>query len=124
MPTYYTEEHEWLRIEADGGTATVGITAHAAEKLGELVFLELKEPGETFTKGDEIGVIESVKAASEIYAPVDGEVVEANTAAVDTPQVVSDGPETDGWLYRIKVADPSQLDGLMDQEAYSQFATD
>jgi glycine cleavage system H protein len=124
MTTYYTEEHEWLRTEADGATATIGITAHAAEKLGELVFLELKDPGETFAKGDELGVIESVKAASEIYAPVDGEVIEANTAAVDSPQVVSDGPEGDGWLYRIKVADPSQLDGLMDQAAYSEFATD
>lgn len=122
MTMYYTEEHEWLRVAGD--TAAVGITAHASEKLGELVFLELKDPGETFSKGDELGVIESVKAASEIYAPVDGEVVEANTAAVETPNLVSDGPEGDGWLYKIKIADASQLDGLMDADAYTQFSAD
>lgn len=116
MSTYYTEDHEWLTVEGD--TATVGITAHAAEQLGDVVFVELKDAGQSFDQGDEMGVVESVKAASEIYAPVDGEIVEANEAIVDTPAKVNDAPEGDAWFYKIKLSDPSQLEALLDLAAY------
>lgn len=119
MPTYYTEDHEWLDVEGD--TATVGITAHAAEQLGEVVFVELKEEGETFEQGDEMGIVESVKAASEIYAPAGVEIVEANSAIVDTPALVNESPETDGWFYKIKLTDTSELDALMDAAAYKDM---
>ncbi len=109
MTTYYTEDHEWI---------TIGITAHAAELLGEVVFVELKDAGDDFEKGDDIGVIESVKAASELYAPVTGAIVEANTAVVDAPNMLNEGPETSAWLYRISIADSSELGALMDAEAY------
>ncbi len=119
MANYYTEDHEWL--ETSGEISTVGITAHAAAQLGDVVFLELKEPGTTFAKGEVIGVIESVKAASEIYAPVDGELVEINTAATETPTLVSESPEAGGWLVKIKVANSAQLSDLMSSEAYKQL---
>ncbi len=116
MSIYFTEDHEWVKVE--GETATLGITAHAAEQLGEIVFVELKEAGESFEKGDEIGVIESVKAASEIYAPAAGEIVEANEALADAPGSLNEDPEGAAWLYKIKLSDPSELEGLMDAEAY------
>ncbi|MFT5509872.1 MAG: glycine cleavage system H protein [Hyphomicrobiaceae bacterium] len=116
MTIYFTEEHEWLNVEGD--TATVGITIHAAEQLGDIVFIELKEPGDSFTKGDDMGVIESVKAASEIYAPVTGEIIEANSALVDNPSAVNEDPEGSAWLYKMKVSDAGQLAGLMDADAY------
>ncbi len=116
MTTYFTEDHEWLTVEGD--TATLGITEHAAEQLGEVVYVELKDPGESFAKGDEIGVIESVKAASEIYAPVSGEIVEANGAVAESPDMVNAGPESTAWLYKISIGDKSELEGLMDAEAY------
>ncbi len=119
MATYFTEDHEWIAVE--GEKATIGITEHAAEQLGEVVFVELKEPGESFAKGDEIGVIESVKAASEIYAPIGGAVLEANGAVVETPDSVNAGPESTGWLYKISIADSGELEGLMDAEAYTAF---
>ena len=119
MATYYSEDHEWVIVEGD--IATVGITEHAAEQLGDVVFVELKEAGDEFEKGDDIGVIESVKAASEIYAPVDGEVVEANEALVDAPGDLNASPEGDSWLYKIKVSDAGQLDDLMDADAYKAF---
>ncbi|MEQ8651187.1 MAG: glycine cleavage system protein GcvH [Kiloniellales bacterium] len=119
MTTYFTEDHEWLSVEGD--KATVGITEHAAEQLGEVVFVELKDPGESFEKGDEIGVIESVKAASEIYAPITGEVLEANGAVVETPGMVNEGPESTAWLYKVSIADSGELEGLMDAEAYKAF---
>lgn len=118
MTTKFTEDHEWLTIAGD--IATVGITAHAAEKLGELVFVELKDAGESFAIGDEIAVIESVKAASEIHAPVAGEIVESNTAIADTPTLVNDSPDSQGWFYKIKVSDAAQLDKLMDLDAYNK----
>ncbi len=114
--TYYTEEHEWL--EVDGDTATLGITKHAAEQLGEVVFVELKDVGETFDKDDEIGVVESVKAASELYAPVSGEILEANEALVDSPDQVNEDPEGNSWFYKISIADASELDGLMSEAEY------
>ncbi len=116
MSTYYTEDHEWLVVEGD--VATLGITKHAAEQLGEIVFVELKDAGESVEKSDEIGVIESVKAASEVYAPVSGEIVEANTSVVDAPTTINDDPEGAAWLYKIKLSDASELEGLMDAEAY------
>lgn len=116
MSKYFSEEHEW--IEVDGDVATVGITEHAAKLLGDVVFVELNEAGDTFEKGDEIGVVESVKAASEIYAPVDGEVIEANEALVDAPGDLNASPEGDAWLYKIKISDAAQLEDLMDAAAY------
>ncbi len=116
----YTEEHEWLRLE-DDGTVTVGITAHAAEQLGDIVFVELPEVGDEVTKDDEIVVIESVKAASDILAPLDGEIVETNDAIVDEPGKINEDPEGDGWFFRIKPADLSPMDDYMDEAAYKTF---
>lgn len=116
MTTYYSEEHEWITVEGD--TATVGITQHAADQLGEIVFCEQKEAGDEFEKGDEIGVIESVKAASEIYAPLDGEIVAANEILEETPGALNDSPEGDAWIYKIKLADAAQLEDLMDLDGY------
>ena len=114
--TYYSEEHEW--IEVDGDVATLGITKHAAEQLGDVVFVELKDVGETFDKDDEIGVVESVKSASELYAPVAGEILETNDALVDTPDLVNEDPEGNSWFYKISIADASELEALMDEAAY------
>ena len=117
MPTtYFTEDHEWLRVE--GGVATVGITDYAQEQLGDLVFVELPEAGRAVKKGDVAVVVESVKAASDVYAPVDGEVVEANTALSSEPALVNSSATGDGWLWKMRLADESQLAGLMDEAAY------
>ncbi|WP_264212552.1 glycine cleavage system protein GcvH [Leisingera thetidis] len=116
MATYYSEDHEWITVEGD--MATLGITQHAADQLGEVVFVEQREAGDEFEKGGEIGVIESVKAASEIYAPLDGEVVEVNEALADNPGALNDSPEGDAWIYKIKLSDASQLDDLMDLDGY------
>ncbi len=113
----YTEEHEWLR--ADGEAYVVGITEHATSQLGDLVFVELPEEGTTVAKDDEIVVIESVKAASDIMAPVDGEIVEVNSALVEDPSKVNSDPLGDGWFFKIKPSDPAQLDELMDEAAYN-----
>ncbi len=119
MAIYYSEEHEWISVEGD--TATLGITNHAAEALGEVVFVELKEAGDTFDKDDEIGVVESVKAASELYAPLACEILEANTALEDTPALVNEDPEGNAWFYKIKIVDASELEALMDETAYKAF---
>lgn len=116
MTTYYSDDHEWIAVEGD--VATIGITKHAADQLGEIVFIELKDVGDDFAKGDDIGVIESVKAASEIYAPVDGEVVEANGALEDAPASLNEDPESTAWIYKVKLADPAQLEELMDLDGY------
>ncbi|MHA6267331.1 glycine cleavage system protein GcvH [uncultured Aliiroseovarius sp.] len=115
----YTEEHEWLREE--DGTYLVGITAHAAEQLGDVVFVELPEVGDTVSKDDEIVVIESVKAASDILSPLDGEIVEVNSAIEDEPGKVNDDPEGDAWFFKIKPSDTSPLDDYMDEAAYKTF---
>ena len=120
MSTYYTDEHEWITLK-DDGVSLVGITSFAAEKLGEIVYLELKEPGFCFKKGEVIGLIESVKVASDIYAPLDGEVIEANAAAAEKPALLNESPEADGWLYRIKIADRSELSRLMTAENYQKL---
>ena len=119
MATYYTDDHEW--IDVDGDTATIGITAHAAEQLGEVVFIELKDSGDEFDKGDEMGVVESVKAASDIYAPLACEVLEGNDEIVDTPALVNDSPESDGWFYKVRIKDESELEDLMDEDAYKKL---
>ena len=115
----YTDEHEWIRIDGDVGT--IGITDFAQNALGDVVFIELPEVGATFDKGGEAAVVESVKAASEIYAPVAGEVVATNTAIVDDPSMVNSAPTDDGWFFKLKIADAAQLDELMDQETYAAF---
>jgi glycine cleavage system H protein len=120
MTVYYTEEHEWIRVEGD--QATVGITDFAQGQLGDIVFVELPEAGRTLTKGGEAAVVESVKAASDVYAPVDGEVTEANSALADDPSLANSDPEGEGWFFRLRLGDRSQLEGLMDQEAYRAFA--
>ncbi len=120
MTVKYTEDHEWIRVE--DGVGTVGITNHAQEQLGDVVFVELPEVGATVAKGDASGVVESVKAASEIYAPVSGEIVAVNDALADAPQTVNADPAGAGWFYRIRLSDPSQLDGLMDEDAYKSHA--
>ena len=119
MALYFTDEHEWLDVNGD--IATVGITEHAAEQLGEVVYVELKDVGDSFEKGDEMGVVESVKAASEIYAPVTGEIVEANEALADTPATVNESAESEAWFYKIKLSDPSELEDLLDAAAYKQL---
>lgn len=115
----FTDEHEWLNL--DGDIATVGITGHAAEQLGDLVFVELPKVGAKLKKGQAAAVVESVKAASDVFAPVDGEVTEINEAAVRDPASVGCDPQGAGWLYKIRVAEKSALDGLMDEAAYRQF---
>ena len=115
----FTEEHEWL-LE-DGEVVVVGITQHAAEQLGDIVFVELPDVGATVSKDDEIVVIESVKAASDILAPLDGEIVEVNEALADTPGKVNEDPMGDGWFFKIKASDPGQMSDYMDDAAYKDF---
>lgn len=119
MTLYFTKEHEWLHLE--GETATVGITRHAADELGELVFIEARPSGTEVKAGESIAVVESVKAASDIYAPVDGEVLENNAALADDPARVSSDPEGEGWIVKFRIANPDQLSGLMDAAAYAAF---
>jgi glycine cleavage system H protein len=115
----YTEEHEWLKL--DGDEVIVGITEYATEQLGDLVFIELPEEGATVAKGDEVVTIESVKAASDITAPLDGQITEVNTAIVANPALVNEDPMEDGWFFKMTLADPSEFDGLMDEEAYRAY---
>jgi len=114
--TYFTEDHEWIRV--DNGVATVGITDYAQEQLGDLVFVELPEVGRTLARGDTAVVVESVKAASDVYAPVDGEVSAANDALSSDPALVNSAATGDGWLWKMTLADESQLAGLMDEAGY------
>jgi len=113
---WYTEDHEWLSVE--NGIATVGITDYAQEQLGDIVFVEAPEVGKQVTKGDTAVVIESVKAASDVYAPVDGEIVEANDALTADPALVNSAATSNGWLWKMKLADESQLTGLLDEAGY------
>jgi glycine cleavage system H protein len=114
--TYFTEDHEWIRVE--GGIATVGITDYAQEQLGDLVFVELPDVGRALKRGDTAVVVESVKAASDVYAPVDGEITEANSALSGDPSLVNSAATGDGWLWKMKLADESQLSGLLDEAGY------
>ncbi len=119
MARYFTEEHEW--IDVDGDSATIGITDYAQEQLGDIVFVELPESGTMLEKGGESGVVESVKAASDVYAPVSGEVLEANDALADEPGLVNSSPEEEGWFFRMALSDKSELESLMDETAYKAF---
>ena len=119
MTTYFTREHEWIKVEGD--TATVGITDHAQEALGDIVFAEVPEAGRQVKKGDEAAVVESVKAASDVYAPVSGEVVEGNSAVADDPALVNRDPEGEGWFFKLKLSDSGELEGLMDEGAYRDW---
>lgn len=119
MTTYYTNEHEWISVDGDIGT--VGITKFAAEKLGDVVFVELPDPGKAVKKDADMAVVESVKAASDVYAPVNGEIIEGNAAIVDEPAKVNEDPEGAGWFVKIKLSDKGQLSGLMDKAAYDAF---
>jgi glycine cleavage system H protein len=119
MTRYFTEDHEW--IEVDGSTATVGITDYAQSQLGDIVFVEVPGEGASVTKGGEAAVVESVKAASDVYSPVSGTVTEGNPALEDDPALVNSAPEGDGWFFKLTIADSGELDGLMDESAYKDF---
>jgi len=119
MTRYFTQDHEW--IDVDGSEATVGITDYAQSQLGDIVFVEVPIPGKVVAKGDDAAVVESVKAASDVYAPVSGTVIEGNAALGDDPALVNSSPEADGWFFRLTLSDPSELGGLMDEAAYQGF---
>ena len=121
MSRYFTEDHEW--IEVDGDIGTVGITNYAQEQLGDIVFVEVPEEGKELGKGDEAAVVESVKAASDIYSPVSGTVIEGNDKLGDEPATVNEDPEGDGWFLKLTLSDPSELDGLMDEAKYEAFVS-
>lgn len=116
----YTKTHEWVKI--DGDTVTVGITDHAQSELGDITYLELPEAGEDLAQAKPLGIVESVKAATDIYSPVDGEVVERNDDVIDAPELVNSSPYEKAWLLKIRLSDAGQVDGLMDAEAYEAFA--
>ena len=115
--TRYTKDHEWIRVEGEEGV--MGITSYAADQLGDVVFVELPEVGKTFKQGDELAVVESVKAASEVYAPVSGEIVATNDTLEGEPGKVNEAPDSEGWFVKIKVADTGELEALMDETAYT-----
>ena len=116
MTMYFTREHEWIRVEGD--SATIGISNHAQEALGDIVFAEVPEAGKQVSKGEEAAVVESVKAASDVYSPAAGEVVEGNAAVADDPALINRDPEGEGWFFKMKLADQGALDGLMDEAAH------
>ena len=119
MTRYFTDEHEW--IDVDGTTATVGITDYAQSQLGDIVFVEVPASGATVKKGGDAAVVESVKAASDVYAPVSGTVTQGNGALEGDPALVNSDPEGDGWFFKLTLADPAELDGLMDEATYKAF---
>jgi glycine cleavage system H protein len=116
MSLYFTKEHEWIRVEGD--SASVGISNHAQEQLGDIVFVEVPEAGRRVSKGEEAAVVESVKAASDVYSPVSGEVTEGNGAIADDPALINRDPEGEGWFFKLRLDDPSEVEGLMDESAY------
>ena len=122
MSIYYTEDHEWIKVEGD--SAAVGISPYAAKALGDVVFVELPDVGAEFAKGDEAAVVESVKAASEVYSPVTGTVTEVNAALEEAPETVNASPEGEGWFLKLTLSDASELDGLMDAAKYKAFCED
>ncbi|MET3436622.1 glycine cleavage system protein GcvH [Sphingomonas sp. 1185] len=121
MSRYFTEDHEW--IDVDGDVGTVGISDYAQGALGDIVFVDVPEEGRELSKGDEAAVVESVKAASDVYAPVSGTVIEGNAQLSDEPALVNTDPEGEGWFFKITLSDASELDGLMDETAYAAFVT-
>ena len=120
MTIKYTPDHEWVRLEADG-TVTVGITAHAQDALGDVVFVELPAVGKTFTQKDTAGVVESVKAAADVYMPLSGEITGSNDALVSDPSMANSDPQGSGWFFKMRPSDPAELDALMDQAAYDKL---
>ncbi|OGA98954.1 MAG: glycine cleavage system protein H [Burkholderiales bacterium RIFCSPHIGHO2_12_FULL_61_11] len=120
MTVKYTEDHEWLKIEGD--TATVGITVHAQDALGDVVFVDLPTVGNDYAQKEAAAVVESVKAAADVYMPVGGEVIEVNNALIDNPSLANSDPLGAGWFFKIKMSDPSQLDSLMDETSYTAFS--
>jgi glycine cleavage system H protein len=119
MSRYFTQDHEW--IDVDGEVGTVGISDYAQSQLGDIVFVDVPEPGKQIAKGDEAAVVESVKAASDVYTPVSGTVIEGNAALADEPALVNTDPEAEGWFFRITLSDAGELDQLMDEAAYAAF---
>jgi glycine cleavage system H protein len=119
MTTWYTKEHEWLTV--DGDTATVGVTDYAQAQLGDVVFVEVPDVGRVVAKGKEAAVVESVKAASDVYSPVSGTVIEANAALAEDPALVNSAPEAGGWFFKLTLSDPAELDGLMDAATYKAW---
>ena len=121
MSRYYTEDHEW--VEVDGDIGTVGISEYAQGQLGDIVFVETPDEGKEVSKGDDVAVVESVKAASDVYSPVSGTVLEGNAALADTPELVNEDPEGDGWFFKITLSDPSEVESLMNESAYAEFVS-
>ena len=119
MSLYFTKDHEWIRVEGD--SATVGISKHAEQALGDIVFAEAPEPGRQLSKGGDAAVVESVKAASDVYSPVSGEVTEANQAIADDPAIINRDPEGEGWFFKLRLSDPAEVEGLMDEAAYREW---
>jgi len=119
MSLYFTREHEWIRV--DGDVATVGISDHAQQALGDIVFAEVPEAGKSLSKGDDAAVVESVKAASDVYAPVGGEVIEGNSAITDDPALINRDPEGEGWFFKLKLGNASELEGLMSEADYREW---
>ena len=119
MTVYFTREHEWIRVEGD--TATVGISSHAQEALGDIVFAEVPEAGRRLSKGQEAAVVESVKAASDVYSPVAGEVVEGNQAVADDPALINRDPEGEGWFFKLRLDDAREVEGLMGESSYREW---
>ncbi|MET3760434.1 glycine cleavage system protein GcvH [Sphingomonas sp. UYEF23] len=119
MSRYFTEDHEW--VDVDGDIGTVGISEYAQSQLGDIVFVDVPEEGKALTKGDDAAVVESVKAASDVYSPVSGTVIEGNPALTETPGLVNEEPESDGWFFKLTLSDPDELSGLMDEIAYAAF---
>ena len=119
MSLYFTKEHEWIRVEGD--TATVGISNHAQEALGDIVFAEVPDAGRRLSKGQDAAVVESVKAASDVYAPVSGEVVEGNQAVADDPALINRDPEGEGWFFKLKLDNPGEVEGLMEEASYREW---
>ncbi|MBS74802.1 MULTISPECIES: glycine cleavage system protein GcvH [unclassified Variovorax] len=120
MSIKYTKDHEW--VQAEGGNATVGITVHAQDALGDVVFVDLPEVGKSFAQGDVAGVVESVKAAADVFMPVSGEITEVNEALRADPSLANSAPLAEGWFFKVKLSEPAQLDALMDETAYGKFA--
>ena len=116
---YYTKDHEWIKV--DGGEGIVGITSYASEQLGDIVFVELPQKGISFDQGKDVAVIESVKAASEIYSPASGEIIETNSSLEENPEIINDDPLVAGWLYKIKIINKEELKNLMDEEEYNKL---
>jgi len=123
MSIKYTPDHEWIEVHGDG-TATVGITVHAQDALGDVVFVDLPEVGKTYAEKDVAGVVESVKAAADVYMPVDGEITEVNEALRDDPSLANSDPLKAGWFFKVKLSEPAQLDALLDAASYDKFAAE